>query len=78
MTTATEIAMFQVGKTYSCRSICDFDCVWSFEIVARTASTIKTACGKSFRINKKLTNHFACEMLFPLGQYSMAPVLRAK
>lgn len=77
MSTATEIAKFEVGKTYTCRSVCDYDCVWSYTIKSRTAATIKTECGKSLRINKRLTKHFGCEIVLPQGNYSMSPTLRA-
>jgi hypothetical protein len=78
MTTATEIKAFQVGQTYTCRSICDYECVWSYTIKSRTAATIKTECGLTLRINKRLTNHFGVEMVQPMGSYSMAPTLRAE
>lgn len=78
MTTATAIKAFEVGKTYSCRSICDYDCVWSYTVANRTASTITTACGKTLRIIKKLSQHFGVEMVRPNGDYSMAPTLRAE
>jgi hypothetical protein len=68
---------FETGKTYSCRSVCDHECVWSFKIVARTDKTIKTECGKTLRINPKLTEYNKSETVFPLGRYSMAPILTA-
>jgi hypothetical protein len=71
------IAQFQIGKTYSCRSLCDHECVWSFQIIARTGKTIKTACGKTLRINQRLTDYNKSETVFPLGNYSMAPILTA-
>jgi hypothetical protein len=77
MTTATAIKAFEVGKTYTCRSICDHECVWSYTIAKRTAATITTTCGKTLRISKRLTNYFGVEMVKPLGDYSMCPVLRA-
>ena len=68
---------FEIGKTYSCRSACDYNCVWTFTIASRTAKTIKTACGKTLRIHAKLTDYSKSETVFPLGNYSMAPVLTA-
>lgn len=68
---------FQVGKSYSCRSICDYDCVWTFAVVARTAKTITTACGKTLRISAKLSGYNGAETVLPLGNYSMCPVLTA-
>jgi len=68
---------FEPGKTYACRSICDHNCVWTFTIASRTDKTIKTACGKTLRINRAITESSGVEAVFPLGRYSMAPVLSA-
>ena len=41
---------FQVGRTYATRSICDYDCIFSFTILARTAKTVTTQIhGKTVR-----------------------------
>ncbi len=70
-------AKFETARTYSCRSICDYNCVFSFEVVKRTASTVTLkARGKETR-RKVFADADGVEWLFPLGQYSMAPVLRA-
>lgn len=71
---------FEVGKTYTTRSACNHDCVWAFKVVARTEKTITLDNGeKTFkcRINKYLTERNNQEMVLPLGNYSMAPILRA-
>jgi hypothetical protein len=68
---------FQPGKTYACRSACDYDCTWRFTIASRTAKTIKTTCGKTLRINAELTAANGAETVFPRGRYSMAPILTA-
>lgn len=68
---------FQVGRTYTCRSIGDHNCTWSFTIKSRTEKTITTECGKTFRIIEKMSVSFGCEKVFPLGRYSMCPVLSA-
>ena len=31
---------FEVGKTYTCRSICDYECIYSFEILKRTDRSV--------------------------------------
>jgi len=73
---------FEVGKEYSMRSVCDHDCVWTFKVIARTAKTITVVgighslCGQ-FRINGKVSEWAGRETVYPLGRYSMAPVLRA-
>lgn len=75
--TATETARFETGKTYTCRSSCNHECVWSFVVVARTADTVT--------IREADEPDFSCgvnvlggeEVCFPLGQYSEDVVLRS-
>ena len=72
---------FEVGKSYSCRSIGDSNCVWSYEVIARTACqiTLKDEFGKVIkrRVIKDLSNMYNAEHIYPLGQYSFAPTLHA-
>lgn len=71
---------FEVGKTYSVRSICNHDCIWTYKVIARTAATITITDGKETkkcRVNKKTSEYRNAESIFPLGQYSMAPILSA-
>lgn len=73
---------FEVGKQYSMRSICDHECVWTYEVVDRTAKTITLKDrteNKTFkcRINKVATEIHNAETVKPLGTYSMAPSLIA-
>ena len=37
---------FEIGKEYSCRSICDHECVWTFTVTARTEKTITVTDGE--------------------------------
>lgn len=72
-------AKFKVGKTYSMRSVCDYNCIWKFKVVRRTEKTVTlrdqdgrdTVC----RVKSFLGE---CESCKPLGTYSMAPILCAK
>ena len=69
---------FEVENIYACRSACDHDCIWYFRVVSRTKSTItilKNPVVKS--INKQLSEWNGAESVYPLGNYSMAPVLSA-
>lgn len=66
---------FQVGKTYTTRSVCDHDCIIKATIAKRTAKTVQTTEGKTFRVS---TWHDGeCEYIKPWGSYSMAPMLKA-
>jgi len=71
---------FEVGKEYSMRSICNHDCVWTYTVTARTSQTITITDGKEVkkcRVSKKTSEYRNSETIFPLGQYSMAPMLSA-
>lgn len=71
---------FEIGNKYSMRSICDHDCVWTYEVVKRTAATITITDGKqtkTCRINKRSSEYRNAETIYPLGQYSMCPSLSA-
>lgn len=71
---------FESGKTYSMRSACDHECVWTYTVTARTASTITLDDGSKeikCRIIKALSEMDNRECVRPLGNYSMAPILRA-
>jgi hypothetical protein len=63
------------------RSICDNNCVWTYKVIARTACTItlEDEKGKTTkcRINKAVSEMDGKEAVYPLGRYSMCPILRA-
>lgn len=67
---------FQVGKTYACRSFCDYDTVFSFTVTARHGSMLEIEyLGKKMRRRAKVVN--GVEQTLPLGNYSMSPILTA-
>ena len=71
---------FEIGKTYSMRSACDHDCVWSYTVTERTAQTVTLTDGKKSikcRIVKQLSEYCNAETVRPLGNYSMCPLLSA-
>ena len=71
---------FEIGKTYTMRSACDHNCIWSYTVTARTAQTITVTDGKKtikLRVIKKLSEYIGAEAVYPLGQYSLAPMLTA-
>lgn len=81
-----KIKKFEVGKKYYMRSICDYDCVWTYQVVSRTAGTVvlqQVRNGEAygdearFRINRKRTEMLGAECVMPTGTYSMAPSLHA-
>lgn len=75
-TAPASIARFIVGEFYECRSACDSDCFWTFEVLARTAKFITITDGDKIR-RVGVYVYEGVESALPLGKYSMAPVLRA-
>ena len=71
---------FEVGKQYKMKSICDSNCIWSYTVISRTAKTITITDGDKtlkLRINQKTSEYREAESVYPLGQYSMCPILSA-
>lgn len=64
---------FEPGKTYQTRSIGDADCTIAATIAKRTAKTVTTTAGRTFRVSE----HNGAECIKPWGSYSMAPIQRA-
>lgn len=72
---------FEVGKKYTTRSVCDYDCIFEYTITARTNSTV-TAVDKfgkvaKYRISKKYSEFRDAETFLPMGNYSMCPMISA-
>ena len=75
-----KMTRFEIGREYSCRSICDHECVWTYKVIDRTAQTITVTDGKEakkLRIIKKLSEYRGTESVYPSGKYSMCPILSA-
>ena len=68
---------FETGKTYTMTSACDHNCVWSFEVIRRTAKSVWLVVdGQESRFNIKTWGEE--ETVRPLGTYSMCPILGAE
>ena len=67
---------FETGKKYFTRSICDSDCIWTFEVIKRTAKRITIQNGSKVSI-VGVNEYDGAELCYPLGRYSMSPILRA-
>ena len=66
----------QAGQTLSARSVCDYDCIFNCEVLARKGSfaTVKFM-GNEKRCKVRIDSD-GREFLMPVN-YSMAPVFRA-
>jgi hypothetical protein len=68
---------FKIGTTYSVRSICDYDCIFSFEVVSRTEKTVTIKSASRSDVRRKVRVIDGVETIDPHGRYSMSPVLSA-
>jgi len=75
---STEMNTFQVGRSYATRSIGDYDCIFRFTVLARTAKTV-TVYDPTNRRNVKrgLSIWQGNEQFSPFGRYSMSPIVGA-
>jgi hypothetical protein len=70
------LTSFQTGETYCTRSMCDWDCIFKFTVVKRTAKFITIDDGHSTK-RVGVTVVDGVEYAKPYGNYSMCPVIRA-
>lgn len=70
------MTQFQVGRTYSARSICDSESIHRFEILARTAKSV-TVRVRGKPVRRGLSLYDGIEQFKPFGNYSMCAVIRA-
>lgn len=72
---------FEVGQTYECGSICNHETVFKYTVTSRTAATITVVDDrnevKKLRIIKNISEYRNAESVYPLGKYSMCPILSA-
>lgn len=71
------VAKFEVGKTYTCRSICDYDCIFSYKIIARTAKRLTIEKADGSIVKRGVTIYRDAESCAPDGRYSMCPTISA-
>jgi hypothetical protein len=68
---------FQIGQELSARSACDYDCVFRFTVVKRTAKTVSLTYHNQIKTVKIRLNGEG-EYCYPLGTFSMSPSVSAK
>ncbi len=70
---------FQVGKTYYTTSACDSECYFRYTVKRRTEKSVWFIPENSNKIKRCKIGHWNnSEIFYPLGHYSMAPVIRAE
>ena len=78
--TTKTMKTFEIGQKYFCRSACDYNCIWIYEVIRRTASSITIRDERGEVSTKRFDKYgemFGAEQVHPLGRYSMAPILSA-
>jgi hypothetical protein len=66
----------QAGQTLKARSVCDYDCIFSVEVIERKGSFVTLKAQGNVSRKKVMTDDQG-EYVFALGKYSMAPIFRA-
>jgi hypothetical protein len=68
---------FQVGQELATRSFADWDCIFRFKVLSRTAKFVTLEYyGEPKRVGIKIDRD-GVEYCLPLGNYSMAAVVKA-
>jgi hypothetical protein len=72
-----QMTTFQIGKTYTTKSICDSNCIFSFEVLKRTEKTITIKDIFGEIVKRGVYLYEGNEQCKPLGNYSMCPIISA-
>lgn len=71
------VVKFQVGQEVSARSFADYDCVFRFKVISRTAKFVTMDYyGEPKRVGIKISRE-GVEYCQPLGNYSMSAIVYA-
>ena len=77
-------ASFQPGNVYSTASACDSNCIFRFKVIRRTASSVWVCPVRNGNVLEEETKRRSIikwdgepERIFPMGKFSMAPMLSA-
>lgn len=68
---------FEVGQSYATRSLGDWDCIYSFTILERTAKQVTTIVNGKI-VKRGITTLDGVETFKPFGTYSMCAVIYAE
>ncbi len=70
--------VFEVGKRYTTRSTCDYDCIFGWTVISRTAKTLMLKEDFNIEIKRhRIHIYNGGEHCRPNGSYSMAPCINA-
>lgn len=68
---------FEVGRTYKAHSVCDYNAIWNCKVIKRTAKRMTIEINGKEVKTVGITARHNTETAQPIGNYSMAPMIRA-
>ena len=71
-----EIKTIKAGQTLTARSIADYECVFSAEILERKGSFVTVKVQGNIKRMKVHSDSYG-ELIYAMGKYSMCPIFRA-
>lgn len=71
------MSKFEVGKHYATRSLCDHDCIYTVQVVARTTQTVTIEEHGERTRRKIFIDWNGNEAIRPHGSYSMSAIISA-
>lgn len=71
------MSQFEVGLTYSTRSICDHTCIIDMTVIKRTRCTVTADVRSRGVKTMRIAVHDGVETVQPWGSYSMSPMISA-
>jgi hypothetical protein len=76
-TTMTNEYTIRPASTLTARSACDHNCVFTANVLTRSAKSVTVEVDGKIKRCKIHAGHDGVEFIYALGQYSMAPIFRA-
>ena len=68
---------FKTNEKYYMRSACDHECIWTFTVKSQVGTRLTLTHESGKETMHKIHNDGESEFCYPLGIYSMQPILRA-
>ena len=72
-----QIKTISAGQTLKARSVCDYETIFTAEIIERKGSFVTVKAMNSTKRVKVNKDSEGNEFIYALGKYSMAPIFRA-
>jgi len=72
-----EIKTISAGQTLKARSICDYEAIFTAEVIERKGSFVTVKAMNNTKRVKVQKDSDGNEFIYALGKYSMCPIFRA-